>query len=150
MFMTPRISCKPISYSIATLPVSHFTRQQGQDAISATFNSSWKSWLFFYSIWQWKGWWFHFTIFSHFVFVIMHPRLRDCNAIGVLVVLAQYWKQMQIIAKCFLANWLGKKIVHLFLFLNSNMGNQWSLKINAHRKKAENEPRNKARLHTKQ
>ncbi|KAJ6945590.1 hypothetical protein NC651_000607 [Populus alba x Populus x berolinensis] len=32
-----------ISYSIATLPVSHFTRQQGQDAVSATFNSSWKS-----------------------------------------------------------------------------------------------------------
>ncbi|CAK7338540.1 unnamed protein product [Dovyalis caffra] len=39
-FNYPRISCKPISDSLATLPVSHFTRRQGQVAVYVAFNPS--------------------------------------------------------------------------------------------------------------
>lgn len=36
------ISCKPISDSTTTLPLSHFTRQQGQLAVSVAFDPSGK------------------------------------------------------------------------------------------------------------
>lgn len=37
---SPRISCKPISDSVANLPVSRLVRQYGQVAVSVSFNPS--------------------------------------------------------------------------------------------------------------